>query len=350
MTQGPIVKDASGQGIRWVQQKSNIPGEPSPTSTASEENVSVVQRKTRMGLTEPSTQRPALRQITNTVNTITTLPQYVESDTIVPERKLVSFNLETPAIDDVTTQDTQLVEIRLSDRRVLIDWMINAAEQTELRDAVLFRAIDHLDDIIRSKSNLLYKLQLVGAAALLIATKNDTTTHVELDSICRLLQNIYDQDEMATMDMGMQIVCPRLTPTKSVVDVIVQFMAPDRGGIPPRFYYRTLYYAELAVQASIHYTREKIAASALFLCRTAENEVWSDQMTMITGMETEDFSECTLLILRELVKENQNICQTMMRYRKSKRLQVALDPLPLCFYNQARRPNIGQRKGSQQAE
>ena len=55
-------------------------------------------------------------------------------------------------------------------RRILVDWLVEVAEEYQLRAETLYLAVNFLDRFLSCMSVLRGKLQLVGTAAILLAS------------------------------------------------------------------------------------------------------------------------------------------------------------------------------------
>ena len=61
-------------------------------------------------------------------------------------------------------------DINSSMRSILIDWLVEVAEEYKLQPQTLFLTVNYIDRFLSQMSVLRGKLQLVGAACMLVAT------------------------------------------------------------------------------------------------------------------------------------------------------------------------------------
>lgn len=61
-------------------------------------------------------------------------------------------------------------DINKSMRAILIDWLVEVAEEYKLHPQTLYLTVNYIDRFLSSMSVLRGKLQLVGAAGMLVAS------------------------------------------------------------------------------------------------------------------------------------------------------------------------------------
>ena len=79
-------------------------------------------------------------------------------------------------------------------RAILVDWLVEVQENFELNHETLYLAVKLVDLYVSKKEIAKELLQLVGAAALFIASKFDvSSTSVTIDKICVSIACTYMQ-------------------------------------------------------------------------------------------------------------------------------------------------------------
>lgn len=71
-------------------------------------------------------------------------------------------------------------DITNSMRAILVDWLVEVGEEYKLQNETLYLAVNYIDRFLSSMSVLRGKLQLVGTAAMLLASYVSTITFVSL--------------------------------------------------------------------------------------------------------------------------------------------------------------------------
>lgn len=87
-------------------------------------------------------------------------------------------------------------EIQWSMRSVLMDWLVQVHGRFSLLPETLFLAINYIDRFLTYKAVSIGKLQLVGATALLIASKYEEINCPSLEEIVFMVDGSYSTDEI----------------------------------------------------------------------------------------------------------------------------------------------------------
>lgn len=87
-------------------------------------------------------------------------------------------------------------EIQWSMRSVLMDWLVQVHGRFSLLPETLFLAINYIDRFLTFKAVSIGKLQLVGATALLIASKYEEINCPSLEEIVFMVDGSYSTDEI----------------------------------------------------------------------------------------------------------------------------------------------------------
>lgn len=87
-------------------------------------------------------------------------------------------------------------EIQWSMRSVLMDWLIQVHHRFSLLPETLFLTVNYIDRFLSYKVVSIGKLQLVGATALLVASKYEEINCPSLQEIVFMVDNGYKIDEI----------------------------------------------------------------------------------------------------------------------------------------------------------
>ncbi|KAK7394085.1 B-type cyclin [Neonectria punicea] len=105
-------------------------------------------------------------------------------------RELEIKMLPNPHYMDVQT------EIQWSMRSVLMDWLVQVHNRFGLLPETLFLTVNYIDRFLSSKIVSIGKLQLVGATAILVASKYEEINCPSLQEIVYMVDNGYTADEV----------------------------------------------------------------------------------------------------------------------------------------------------------
>ena len=87
-------------------------------------------------------------------------------------------------------------EIQWSMRSVLMDWLVQVHQRFNLLPETLFLTVNYVDRFLTKKIVSIGKLQLVGATALLLASKYEEITSPCLNEIIYMVDGGYCADEL----------------------------------------------------------------------------------------------------------------------------------------------------------
>ncbi len=95
---------------------------------------------------------------------------------------------------------TVQVEISYPMRAILIDWLVEVAEEYRLSAQTLFLAVHYIDRLLSVVAVHRTKLQLVGITAILVAAKYEETFVPTIDQFVYISDNTYRRDEVLRME------------------------------------------------------------------------------------------------------------------------------------------------------
>ncbi|KAF4338163.1 cyclin B3 [Fusarium beomiforme] len=103
--------------------------------------------------------------------------------------------LEIKMLPNAHYMDTQ-TEIQWSMRSVLMDWLVQVHNRFGLLPETLFLTVNYIDRFLSQKIVSIGKLQLVGATAILVASKYEEINCPSLGEIVYMVDNGYTADEV----------------------------------------------------------------------------------------------------------------------------------------------------------
>lgn len=98
----------------------------------------------------------------------------------------------------------QSEHITLNMRSILIDWLIEVAEEYELMPETLFLSVECIDRCLRLMPIERRRLQLVGITCLFIAAKYEEIYAPQVDDLCYITDSSYDRNQI--LDMERQVL------------------------------------------------------------------------------------------------------------------------------------------------
>ncbi|XP_010428818.1 PREDICTED: cyclin-A1-2-like [Camelina sativa] len=155
-------------------------------------------------------------------------------------------------------------------RSILIDWLVEVADEYRLSSETLYLAVNYIDRYLTGNVIARQNLQLLGVACMMIATKYEDVCVPQVEDFCYITDNTYSRDELLEMESSVlnYLKFELTTPTANCF--LRRFLRAAQGGkeVPSLLSeYLACYLTELSLldYAMLRYTPSLIAASAVFL-------------------------------------------------------------------------------------
>ncbi|MED6247443.1 hypothetical protein ATANTOWER_002040 [Ataeniobius toweri] len=190
-------------------------------------------------------------------------------------------------------------DITNSMRAILVDWLVEVGEEYKLQNETLFLAVNYIDRFLSSMSVLRGKLQLVGTAAMLLASKFEEIYPPEVAEFVYITDDTYTK--------------------KQAVNKQVESLA--------------MYLGELSLIDSdpfLKYLPSQMAAAAYTLANnTVTGNSWPTSLEEMTGYTMESLMPCIEDLHRTYVGATQHAQQSVReKYKGSKYLEVSCISAP----------------------
>ncbi|XP_013111919.2 G2/mitotic-specific cyclin-A [Stomoxys calcitrans] len=191
-------------------------------------------------------------------------------------------------------------DINYSMRTILVDWLVEVSEEYNLDTETLYISVSYIDRFLSHMSVVRNKLQLVGTAAMYIASKYEEIYPPDVAEFVFITDDTYSKAQVLRME---QIILKILsfdlcTPT-AFVFINTYAVLTD---IPDKVKFLTLYISELSLLEADPYLRfypSMISAASLALARyLCDLPVWSAELEEITTYRLEDLREVFLCLCK----------------------------------------------------
>ncbi|XP_069323434.1 cyclin-A1 [Eulemur rufifrons] len=218
-------------------------------------------------------------------------------------------------------------DITESMRTILVDWLVEVGEEYKLRAETLYLAVNFLDRFLSCMSVLRGKLQLVGTAAILLASKYEEIYPPEVDEFVYITDDTYTKRQLLRMEhLLLKVLAFDLTvPTTN--QFLLQYLR--RQGVCVRTANLAKYVAELSLLEAdpfLKYLPSLIAAAAYCLANyTVNRHFWPETLAAFTGYSLSEIVPC-LSELHKVCLDMPNRPQQAIRekYKTSKYMHVSL--------------------------
>ncbi|XP_078152263.1 cyclin-A3-1-like isoform X2 [Carex rostrata] len=220
--------------------------------------------------------------------------QYLRSMEVEPKRRPLHNYMEATQVD--LTADM---------RGVLIDWLVDVAEDYKLVSDTLYLTVSYVDRFLSYNAIKRDKLQLLGASSMLIASKYEDITPPHVNDFCFVTADTYNKQEIVEMESDVLAFLKFEMGNPTVRTFLRRFI---RDGQEYSKYsnleleFLAHYLAELSLidYGCIKFLPSVVAASAVFLARFTlqpTNYPWSTKLERSTGYKVSELKECIYALL-----------------------------------------------------
>uniref|UniRef100_H2SY69 Cyclin-A2 n=1 Tax=Takifugu rubripes TaxID=31033 RepID=H2SY69_TAKRU len=197
-------------------------------------------------------------------------------------------------------------DITISMRAILVDWLVEVGEEYKLQNETLYLAVNYIDRFLSSMSVLRGKLQLVGTAAMLLASKFEEIYPPEVAEFVYITDDTYTKKQVLRME--------HLSVGKQVENL-------------------AMYLGELSLVDSdpfLKYLPSQTAAAAFILANsTVTGGSWSKSLVEVTGYTLEDLRPCIEDLHKLYLNASQHAQQAVReKYKGPKYMEVSVIQAP----------------------
>jgi len=215
-------------------------------------------------------------------------------------------------------------------RGILVDWLVEVAEEYRLHSDTLFLSVLYTDKALSIFSVPRSQLQLVGVTAMLIASKLEEIYAPSVEEFCYITDNTYSREQVIEMEQKIlhalqyQLVCPT---TKTFLR---RFLRASQGDQQVDFL--ASYIAELSLleYRFLSYNPSTIAASTVFLANSALNrQPWSQTLVSYTRHTPDQLKEPVNALLASFRSSLESSLPAVgEKYSQSRFAKIATTPVP----------------------
>ncbi|XP_058781514.1 cyclin-A1-4-like [Vicia villosa] len=213
------------------------------------------------------------------------------------ENLRVSEKNKRPSIDFMEKIQT---DINAGMRAMLIDWLVEVAEEYRLLPDTLFLAVNYLDRYLSGKAMNRQRLQLLGVSCIMIAAKYEEICSPKVEEFCYVTDNTYSKEQVLEMESSVLnfLKFEMTAPTTRCFLRRFITVAQQTYEVPlMQLEYLADYLAELSLieYDMLKYTPSLIAASATFLAKyilLPMEKPWNSMLRHYTGYQASELCEC----------------------------------------------------------
>jgi len=211
-------------------------------------------------------------------------------------------------------------DITQSMRSILVDWLVEVSEEYKLQTETLYLAVNYIDRFLSVMSVQRAKLQLVGTAAMFIASKYEEIYPPDVSEFVYITDDTYNKRQVLRME---HLVLKVLSFDVSVpTSHLFVSKLSEMAGSDERTTSFAMYLNELSLMSGdfLQFAPSMIAAASVALARhTLGQQAWPERVANISGYNVGNIQAC-LLALHESHVAAESCPQQAVRekYKSSK--------------------------------
>ncbi|KAL3655247.1 cyclin [Castilleja foliolosa] len=190
-------------------------------------------------------------------------------------------------------------------RGVLIDWLVEVAEEYKLHSDTLYLTVSYVDRFLSTNAINRKRLQLLGVSSMLIASKYEEISPPHVDDFCDITDNTYNKKEIVKMeaDVLKSLRFEMGNPTvKTFLRRFTRTAQEDCDvNLSSELGFLGCYLAELSLldYGCVKFLPSLVAASVVFLSRfTLQPKIhpWNNALEVSSGYKAADLKECVSIL------------------------------------------------------
>ncbi|MBN3296989.1 CCNA2 protein, partial [Amia calva] len=185
-------------------------------------------------------------------------------------------------------------DITNSMRAILVDWLVEVGEEYTLQNETLYLAVNYIDRFLSSMSVLRGKLQLVGTAAMLLASKFEEIYPPEVAEFVYIADDTYTKKQVLRMEHLILKVLSFDLAAPTISQFLSQYFLHQK--VNPKVESLSMFLGELSLVDSdpfLKYLPSVLAAAAFALANfTITGGSWGKSLVELTGYTVESLLPC----------------------------------------------------------
>ncbi|XP_050364114.1 putative cyclin-A3-1 [Argentina anserina] len=227
-------------------------------------------------------------------------------------------------------------DITANMRGVLVDWLVEVAEEYKLLSDTLYLTVSYVDRFLSFNSLNRKMLQLLGVSSMLVASKYEEITPPHVEELCYITDNTYTKEEVCKMEADILKVLKFELGSPTIKTILRRFNRVAEEGKDPdlNFEFLGYYLAELSLldYNCVKFLPSLVAASVVFLTRFIIHPriyPWTSSLQQYAGYKPSELKECVLIIHDLYLGRRGGSLQAIReKYKRHKFKCVAVMPSP----------------------
>lgn len=216
-------------------------------------------------------------------------------------------------------------DITVSMRWILVDWMVEVAEEYNLSTETLYLAVSYIDRFLSHMSVKRDKLQLVGTTAMFIASKYEEIYPPDVSQFAYITDNTYKVSHILRMEHLILKVLSFDMAVPTAYTFVNKFARTL--GCTEATTSLALFIAELSMldcNPFLRFLPSEIAASSLAIANFTQGHTpWPSVMTDNYHYTLDDLKECYVNLNRSFGKANETAQHSIREKYKTQKMHAA---------------------------
>ncbi|CAL4906804.1 unnamed protein product [Urochloa decumbens] len=190
-------------------------------------------------------------------------------------------------------------------RAILIDWLVEVAEEYRLVPDTLYLTVNYIDRYLSGNKISRQRLQLLGVACMLIAAKREEICAPQVEEFCYITDNTYFREEVLEMEASVLNCLKFETSVPTAKCYLRRFIRAAQACDEDPAYIEVLasYITELSLleYSLLCYPPSQIAASAIFLAKYIlypTKHPWDPTLARYTRYKQSELCKCVKALHR----------------------------------------------------
>ncbi|XP_028658011.1 cyclin-A2 [Erpetoichthys calabaricus] len=218
-------------------------------------------------------------------------------------------------------------DITNSMRAILVDWLVEVGEEYKLHNETLHLAVNYIDRFLSSMSVLRGKLQLVGTAAMLLASKFEEIYPPEVAEFVYITDDTYTKNQVLRMEHLILKVLSFNLAIPTINQFLTQYFLHQE--INKQVESLSMFLGELSLIDSdpfLKYLPSHLAAAAFVLANyTLTGSTWPESLVKLTGYTIDIIMPCIMDLYQAYLNAPTHAQQSVReKYKGSKYHGVSL--------------------------
>ncbi|KAK9071111.1 hypothetical protein SSX86_009679 [Deinandra increscens subsp. villosa] len=199
-------------------------------------------------------------------------------------------------------------DITVGMREILVDWLVEVAEEYKLVSDTLFLAVSYIDRFLSSHNLKRNKLQLLGVSSMLVASKFEEVSPPHVEDYCYITDNTYTKEEVVQMEKDL-LKFLEMEPSNPTPKTFLRYKcelcsdATQEDVMPScsALEFLSWFLVELSLldYSCLRFLPSMVAASAVFIAKFTiqpEKHPWGLSMQRYSGYKPCELKDCVLAI------------------------------------------------------